>query len=110
MAGLCDRPRCTRETGRSRGKFAAVCTIFQWEMQVDSKLGMPLTRAPSAALMAFCGVRVYVLGFEKTRGSVSRLIALMDSSVRLLLILGSEFSMPAFIFLILVGKYWGRWN
>lgn len=72
MAGLCDCLRYVRETGQRTGKFATVCTICQWEMQVDSKLKMSLTRPHrQLSLLFLC---VYVLGFccfEKTYGSIS---------------------------------------
>lgn len=71
MAGLWDRRRYVRERGQRMGKFAA---ILQWEMRMDSKLKMPLSRATSAALTAFLWFGLCVLGFccfEKTYGSVS---------------------------------------
>lgn len=55
------------------GKFATVCTICQWEMQVDSKLEMSLTRAHRQLLLLFVPLCV-VLGFccfETMYGSVS---------------------------------------
>ena len=98
MAGLCDCLSYMRETGQRMGKFATIC---QWEMQVDSKLEVSLMGAHRQLSLRFrC---VYVLGFcsfEKTYGSVSHLISLMNSSVLLLLVLGLEFSVLAFIFFI----------
>lgn len=53
MAGLGDRLRYMRGRGQKLGKFATVCSICQWEMQVGSKLKTALTRAHRQLTLLF---------------------------------------------------------
>lgn len=95
------------DTGQRMGEFATIC---QWEMQVGSKLEIPLTGARrQLSLLFLCA---YVLGFccsNKTGGSISLFLGFTDeflSAATLHPWLGL-FS-PCVYFLHLLGKYWSR--